>query len=317
MRVSIDSIKATYGKDLPKIDETLYEGRAYSLAAAKCYAAAYAAAACYRDNMAMQFFRYAVIITNALTPAYPKARSEQGNDIDRSKEEQFALDSELQASQIALASQYGLLTYLQEEAKETPFLFITMYRNAHSACREAHTEAKRLRHSNIDMEFAAVLETAVEAIGVFYNRELAVWTEPVKAAQENRKPALSADVYIASTPEQRRSFSKAEMNKMIAKEQAIITKMREQQRDHHSRLIQFNEEIASQLDVVKEVDAEYEKINEQLESSRKTLETETALLSKKSLERSKLRIELAVVDGDVFRRTERLQTIANLRADLE
>ena len=310
----VQSVKATYGADVPKVDETLYKGRGYTLAAAKCYAAAYAAAMCYRDNMAMQFFRYALMISNALTPEYPKDLDKNENEIIRAKEKQLALDSELQASQMAIASNYGLLTYLEQEAKNEPFLFINMYRAAHKACREAHDSAKDLRHSPIDMAFAAELKSAVEAIGVFYNHELAVWTEPVKAAQEGRVPELNPDTYIAETPEQRRQHSAADLDKLIAAEQAKIGELAQSQKEMTGEIETVSEAIRAQSETTKKADEAYEKAKEEMDALRRDLEKQSGKLSELSMDRSHLRVKLAVVDGDYFRLTERLQTIVYLRA---
>ena len=315
MRLTVQSVKSMYKDGLPAVNENLYKSRSYTLAAGKCYAAAYAAAVFNRDNMAMQFYRAALLVSNALAPVYPKDRDrETGNEIDRNSEDQIAMDSRLQAAQMGIASEYGLLTYLAEEKKGTPFLFIVMYQEAHKACRVAYDEAKSLRHSPIDADFAEVLKQVVNAIGVYYNTELAVWTEPVKAAQESRKPKLTPDTFIAETTDQRRQHSAAELDAMIQGEQAQLGKLGQRQAELAEKLADINDVVEKQVEATQQSEEVYEKIKEEADTLRKDLEKQNGRLSELSKERSDLRVDLAVVDGDYFLLTERLQTLVNLRA---
>lgn len=309
----VQSVKATY-KDIPAVNENQYKGRSYTLAASKCYAASYAAAVCNRDNMAMQFYWAALLISNALAPQYPKDLDENDNAKERDTKDQIALDSKLQAAQMGIASQYGLFTYLAEEKKGDAFLFINMYREAHKACRTAYDEAKNLRHSPIDAEFAEVLKDVVESIGVFYNAELEVWTEPVRAAQEKRVPKLSPDTYIAETKDQRRQHSAGDLDKMIQAEQLELGKLAQVQSDLTAQLVEMNAVIGNQSEVTKTAEDAYEKIKEETDVVRRDLEKQSGHLSELSMDRSDLRVKLAVVDGNHFLLTERLQTLVNLRA---
>lgn len=312
MRVAIQTIQATYGDALPELDVKMYENRSYTLAAASCYAAAYAAASCYRDNMALQFYRHALMISNALAPEYPREQDEHDNDIERPMEEQLALDSELQASQMSIASKYGLLTYLKRKDEE--FVFINLYRDAHQACMAAHKEAKALRHSPIDVEFAEVVKMAVEAIGMYYNNELAIWTDVVKAKQAGTIPELNPDIYIAETLEQRQKHSANDVDAMLQAEQRAITKLRSTRDEHLLKLVDLHEAIAKQAEVAENADAAFDKVKIEMDARRKELEKATGDLSHLAKERSMLRITLAKLDGDCNRLSEQLQTLVNLRA---
>jgi hypothetical protein len=317
LRLMVQSVKVMYKNNVPPLDETQYRGRSYTLAAAKCYAAAYAAAVCNRDNMAMQFYRAALRISDALAPEYPKERDHSDNEKDRATKDQLALNSKLQAAQMGIASQYGLLAYLDAEKKGGPFLFINMYREAHKACRVAHDEAKDLRHSPIDAEFADVIKDVVEAIGVYYNVELAAWTEPVKAAQENRVPELTPDTYIAETLAQRHQHSNADLDNMMQAEQLALGHMTQDQSGLASELMSINNVIVKQTEVTKLSHEVYEKMKNEIDELRKDLEKQSGQLSELSMERSNLRVKLAVVDSNHFLQSERLQTLVNLRAYTE
>lgn len=314
LRLMIESTKSAYGDAVPELDEDLYKGRSYSLAAAKCYAAAYAAAACFRDNMAMQFYRYALRISDALTPEYPMDVDENKNAIEREDDQQRALNSELQASQMAMASQYGLLTYLAAEKQGAQFLFLSIYHDAHTACKKAHDESKDLRHSPIDIQFAEVMKDAVKSIGVFYNHELEIWTEPVTALKESRLPKLSPDVYIAETEDQRRHHSQSDFDSMVAKEQAHLGLLAAKRKELNTKLFEMAAKIKAQLEAAKEADKVHEAAKDAMDSARRALEDQNGKLSEMSMDRSDLRVRLASLDGDHFRLMERLQTLINLNA---
>lgn len=312
LRITVASIKATYGDSLPEIDQKMYTGRTYTLAAANCYAAACAAAMCNRDNMAMQFYRHALLISNALCPPYPKDRDDQDNEIERSSEAQVALDSELQASQMAIASNYGILTYLNRA--DEAFVFINLYREAHKACMTAHEEAKALRHSPIDSEFAEVVQAAVEAIGVYYNNELTIWTEAVNAKESGTLPELSADVYIAETPAQRRQHAASDMDALLGEEQKTIGELLRSRDAAVTKLVAISAEIVKQSEITNKADAAFELAKTNMDACRKTLEQATGTLSELASGRSELRVVQATTDAKYYRLSERHQILVNLRA---
>jgi len=334
MRLTIESIKATYGDNLPTLDTKMYEERSYTMAAAACYAAAYAAAAHYRDNMALQFFRHALLLSDALAPEYPKETDKDDNVIERPSEKQLALDSELQASQMGIASRYGLLTYLSHETEE--WVFINLYRSAHKACMAAHNEAKAMRHSPIDVDFTEAVMKAAEAIGVYYNNELAIWTTAVQAREAGSTPTWTpngmlvstsepgeddatdplsaADVFIAESPEQRSKHSQAQLNTLFKAEQMRLATLIASRDAALVQLKKLNVDIAAQAEVAEAADRAFEDVKEQMDKSRKTLEESTGKLSRLGKERGDLRVQLACTDSDYNRLSERLQTIVNMRA---
>jgi predicted nucleic acid-binding Zn-ribbon protein len=270
----------------------------------------------HRDNMAMQFFRCALRISDAAAPRYPEEQDENGNNKSRDAADQNALDSQLRASQMAIASEYGLLTYLASDHTDR-FLFIKMYNTAHKACLEAFDQAKDLRHSPIDAEFAEVCKGVVDAIGVYYNKELAVWTEPVKAEQEKRLPKLTPDTYIAEHAAQRKQHAAADLDKMIRGEQARLGKLVHDISSLGAKVEALNKSIDEQAQVTRDAEEKYEKAKDEMDALRKELEKQSGRLSEISAERSDLRSKLAVVDGDHFVIRERLQTLVNLRAQAQ
>lgn len=313
LRLMVQSVRAMYKNNPPPLNETRYTGRRYIVAAGKCYGAAYAAAMVHRDNMAMQFFRCALRVSDAAAPKYPEEKDENGNSLAREAPEQNALNSKLRAAQMAIASEYGLLTYLAADPTDR-FLFIKMYKSAHDACREAFDQAKDLRHSPIDAEFADVCKDVVDAIGVYYNKELTVWTEPVKAEQEKRLPKLTPDTYIAEHAAQRKQHGAADLDKMIQTEQTLLGKLDHTATILGSELDGLDTSIVAQAQVTKAAEDKYEKAKDEVDELRKDLETQSGRLSEISAKRSDLRSRLTVVDGDCFALRERLQTLVNLRA---
>lgn len=314
LRITIENVKSMYGDNLPKLDENMYRGRNYTMAAASCYAAAYAAAGCNRDNMAMQFYRHALRLSDALAPSYPREKDEQDNPIERPSKEQLSLDSELKASHMAIVSRFGILTYLHCLAKGEKFPFIRLYHAAHVACRTAFEQAKDLRHSPNDQEFSEVAEAAVEAIGVFYNSELAIWTNTVTALENGTLPELTPDNFIAERPTQRRQHSEAQLDAMMTQEQTTLGALSAKRNALVEELEALNEIIEKQTEVAKASEDAHEKAKDEMDLKRREMEAEMGKLSERSMARSDVRMKLMCLDGTYFRLEERLQSLVNIRA---
>lgn len=318
LRLMAQNMEAMYQDNLPEYDEDMYRGRNYTLAAAKCFTAAYGAADVQRDNMAMQFYRVALEIADALAPNHPKDVDEHENEIDRELTEQLALNSQLKACHMTIASQYGLLNFLHRKRKaaetDEAFLFVNLFREAHKACRVAHNEAKELRHSPIDVQFAEVVKNAVESIGVFYKKELQLWTEVVKARENGELLELTPDVYIAEIPSQRAQHPTSAVNTMLTNEQSKLDQIAAKRTQLVEQLETLNKQIVQQRETVIKAEETFKRLRDELDRARKTSEKAAGMLSEQSLNRSHLRSKLAVLDSEYFCMYERLQTLVNLRA---
>lgn len=312
LRLTLASSRRRYGDHPPAVDTQMYEGRSYTLAAASCFAAAYAAAEVHRDNTAVQFYRLALVLADALCPEPLRDVNEDGKEIERSVEEKAVIMSKYQASQMSIASNYGILAVLNNSNKSHTAIHI--YKDAHDHCVAAHKEASQLRHSPFDMSFAETVATAATATGVIYNQELAVWTTAVKAAMENKVPTLTPDVYVAETPEQRRKHSIQATDAMLRSLQQKAAAVKKQRDDNLAKLLAKNAEILSQAEVADVATKKYEEITEQHTACRKKMETERGKFSELSVERRKLRVTQTTYDAQFYQLNECIQTIVNLRA---
>ena len=309
LRFQMETVKTSYGDNLPTFDAKLYEGRTYTLAAASCFAAAYGAAHYHRDHMAIQFYHIAMRLADALTPEYPKEIDDKKNVIPRKKDIQISLDSQLCASQMDILAEYGLLYFLN--MKHEQFTFLELYKTAQEKCMAAHEEAKSLRHSSIDKEFEKESSNAAEAIAVHYMNELTIFDTAVRAGLQNQEAKLGPDIYIVETVEQRKRHQKADVDKMLQVEQVHIGQLKQERETLLAKLQELNKRIMKQVDVSKTMTTKLKELEKELELHRKNTEKETGLLSEMHRDRSDVRVELAKVDGDYHRLMARLQALVN------
>lgn len=329
LRITLQSLRAVHGDNIPGIDNSLYDGRTYTLASASCFTAAYAAADHHRDQIALQFYNFAVKLASTLSPlpsddevqtmvdnkkkTLSKEELESFDEKDEFKIMQTTLNSQRKACHTAIASNYGALMYLARQSE--PNISIYLYRDAYQACRTAHEEARSLRHtSDVDIKFGDLVEQAVKSIGMFYNQELTL-CQDIKLAEDDHKAIpLTPEHYILCSDEQRATFSKQDVEKMVNREQANTARSHQHLTKELESLQALNTKIAEQSKVATEAEARFKEVEEEFKKRRIELENATGALSKLSKERSEMRARQTTVDALYYTLQQRLQTIVNLRA---
>lgn len=329
LRTTLQSLRITYKDELPEPDSAMYEGRTYTLASARCFVAAYAAAEQYRDQVALQFYNLAVKLASALSPqpkdeeikqlVEAKRRSLSTDDQESfDVKEEFeiiktTLNSKRKACHTAITSNFGALTYLNRSNEENVAIYL--FHEAHQACVTAHKEARSLRHtSEVDILFGNIVEEAVKSIGMFYNQELSLYQDIKEATDLGQPIPLTLDHFILCTKEERMKFTNADVNKMITQEQQKITQAYNRLSKELVELRKLNEEIAKQSEVAKLAEDKFKEIEEEHKAQRIVLEEATGSLSEMSKRRSEMRIRQTTADTQYYARQEKLQTVVNLHA---